>query len=52
MKSNNTFDNLMIASKELKGKTNKLCLKMPNKIVDNDKTLSKTLYKNLIVETC
>lgn len=53
IRSNNSIDNFMLLVKGMrqKGLGDKF-EKLPNQIIDNEKTMSKTLYKNLIVESC
>ncbi|CAD8110719.1 unnamed protein product [Paramecium primaurelia] len=52
--SNGQFDNFMMACKQfrLDKNANNQFKKYPNQIVEEDKKLSKTLYKHLILERC
>ncbi|CAD8212532.1 unnamed protein product [Paramecium octaurelia] len=52
--SNGQFDNFMMACKQfrLDKNANNEFKKYPNQIVEEDKKLSKTLYKHLILERC
>lgn len=51
--SNGSMDNFMLACKQFKKKAKEdSFLQMPKTILEEDKKLSKTLYKHLILEKC